>query len=113
MAAPKKATRKAAPKRVAAPKPVAPIYGRNRTAVNVTVTALQDSGRLAPADAARVSMVESLADAVDADPGNASLWREFRQALDGLMVERDDGIDEFAAVLGVLQSAMVDPEVSR
>lgn len=113
MAAPKKATGKAASKRVAVPKPPAPIYGRNRTAVNVTVLALQDSGRLSPADAARVSMVESLADAVDADPGNASLWREFRQALDGLMVERDDGIDEFAAVLGVLQSAMVNPEVSR
>ena len=57
----------------------------NAAAVARTVEALRVAGRLRDEDAATVQMVESLALAVDSDPGNASLWREFRAALDSLM----------------------------
>lgn len=57
----------------------------NAAAVARTVEALRVAGRLQDEHAATVQMVESLALAVDSDPGNASLWREFRAALDSLM----------------------------
>jgi hypothetical protein len=78
----------------------------NRKAVDATIKAMRKDGRLKAADAATVQMVESLADAVDIDPANASLWREFRASLDSLMrlglEEKNDG-DEIALIIAALR----------
>ncbi len=73
------------------------IYGRNRTAIEEMLAALTDAGRLENVDSARVAMVRALADAVDQDPTNASLWREYRAAeisLREVGVSDDDGFKE-------------------
>ena len=54
----------------------------NREAVEQTVGALQSDGKLRPEHAALVTMVQGLASSVDVEPQNASLWREFRAALE-------------------------------
>lgn len=78
----------------------------NRKAVDSTIKAMRKDGRLKAEDAATVQMVESLADAVDIDPANASLWREFRASLDSLMrlglEEKNDG-DEIALIIASLR----------
>lgn len=78
----------------------------NRKAVESTIKALRKEGRLRVEDAAIVQMVESLADSVDLDPANASLWREFRAALDTLMrlglEEKNDG-DEISLIIASLR----------
>ena len=84
----------------------------NAAAVARTVEALRVAGRLRDEDAATVQMVESLALAVDSDPGNASLWREFRAALDSMMKlgeVNDDDADEITRILAALRgSSQVD-----
>lgn len=79
--------------------------GRNRRAVAESIRAMREAGRLDPIDRARVVACEALADAVDTDPANASLWREFRAALaDLLEVGRKDGIDDLDALIAGLRS---------
>ena len=80
----------------------------NRDAVAETIKALEIEGRLTSADAAIVQMVEGLADAVDNDPGNASLWREFRAGLEtlrqiGLEGEQDE--DEISVIIAALRGS--------
>ncbi len=53
----------------------------NTAALRQTIRELTDAGRLQDVDAALVTLVRSLAAAVDEDSGNASLWREYRAAL--------------------------------
>lgn len=80
----------------------------NREAVSETISALNVEGRLTSADAAIVQMVEGLADAVDADPGNASLWREFRAALETLRtlnVEVENDQDEISFIIAALRGS--------
>ena len=107
--APAKATKPAArprkrPARAAAPP--APIYGRNRTAAEETIAALEAARRLDDTDSARVASLRSLADAVDADGTNASLWREYRAAEASLREVRDDDTDGFAELIGKLSTSM-------
>jgi len=93
-----------------APKPV---YGRNRTAVETTVEALRSTGRLEAMDEARVIAACALADAVDADPTNASLWREYRAAVETLGLATDGGTDEFAALMAGLSAEVGDSKNRR
>ena len=58
--------------------------GANLTAAREMVTALRDMGRLETVDESRVAMFLTLAGAVDTDPLNAPLWREYRAAEAGL-----------------------------
>lgn len=78
----------------------------NREAVDATVKALKRDNRLKDEDAAVVQMVESLADAVDFEPGNASLWREFRAGLETLrslgLEDQNDG-DEISLIIAALR----------
>lgn len=67
----------AAKKKLAEAKPV---YGRNRSAVEEMLAAMRGAGLLEGIDAARVAMLQALSDAVDMEPTNASLWREYRAA---------------------------------
>lgn len=89
-------------------KSAAPTYGRNRTAVEAMVKALRDGGRLEQVDEARVIAACALADAVDADPTNASLWREYRAALETLRLVEDGGPDDFAQLLANLSAEVGD-----
>lgn len=78
----------------------------NREAVDLTVEALRADGRIHEGDAAVVQMVESLASSVDAEPGNASLWREFRAALETLRKLGQEDLndnDEISLIIAALR----------
>lgn len=106
MTAPKKATPR---KRTAKP-----AHGRNRTAVDEMVAALEATGRLEQVDAARVTAARALAEAVDSEPTNASLWREYRAALETLRLVDDGGPDDFAQLLADLSAEVGDsPKPSK
>jgi hypothetical protein len=80
----------------------------NAEAVASTLAALQRMGRLEDIDAASVQAVKALSAAVDLDPMNASLWREYRAALKDLIEEKDAGIDEFEQLLAQLRAPVRD-----
>lgn len=71
--------------------------GRNRTAVEATIVALTELGRVEPVDAAVVAAARALADAVDAAPDHASLWLQYQRALETLRslgaTETDNSFD--------------------
>lgn len=80
----------------------------NREAVEQTVGALQSDGKLRPEHAALVTMVLGLASSVDVEPQNASLWREFRAALETLRQiasEGEENEDEISAIIAALRGA--------
>ena len=88
----------------------------NAKATDRTIKTLLDAGRLAADEhAAIIQQAKSLAMAVDVDPGNAALWREFRQALDTLrQAGADDGSagDEIQLIISALRgpAPVVDAE---
>jgi hypothetical protein len=63
----------------------------NAARLEVTLGALKELGRLENVDAARVQMLRSIARALDADPGNAALWRQYREALEELTADDSSG----------------------
>jgi len=69
---------------------------RNAGGLERTIKALTASGRLDhDDDAALIAMARGLAAAVDAEPGNAALWREYRAAVTALVeVGVDDADDD-------------------
>lgn len=78
----------------------------NREAVDQTVGALQSDGRLKPEHAALVTMVQGLASSVDEEPQNASLWREFRAALETLRqigLEDENDQDEISLIIAAIR----------
>lgn len=88
----------------------APIYGRVRTALEVTVAELERLGRLTDTDAARVEIARTLADALDSEPGSAILWREYRAAEKHLREETDAHGDPFDQLLASLSAQVRDEE---
>lgn len=84
------------------------VYRVNEGAVAETLDAMAAAGLLEPADAALVEMVRRLAAAVDADPANASLWREYRSALSELRELADGGTDAFAELIESLRTPVRD-----
>lgn len=71
--------------------------GPNERAVGRTLRDLKAEGVLALVPEAVVEMCRSLARAVDAEPGNAALFREYRSALDDLREMAASGPDDDAA----------------
>jgi hypothetical protein len=72
------------------------------------LNALEQSGKLGGASEALVQVVRSLADSVDRDPQNASLWREYRGAVSDLLkLGADDG-DAFTDLVTRLRSPVGD-----
>ena len=66
--------------------------GPNARAVEVTLSELKRMGRLEKVDEARVQALRSIAEAVDLNPFNSQMWREYREAIGGLTVDdRDSG----------------------
>lgn len=63
--------------------------GANGKAIDVTLSELRRMGRLEKVDQARVQALRSMAAALDANPFNSQMWREYREAIEGLT--RHDG----------------------
>ncbi|MGH2711383.1 MAG: hypothetical protein ACRDH9_09300 [Actinomycetota bacterium] len=73
----------------------------NRAAIEQTLRAIPGEA----IDAARVQMLRSLAAAVDTDPTNAQLWKQYREALADLLRE-DSSVDgDLHAALEAIRGA--------
>lgn len=83
--------------------------GSNRIAVDTTLKSLEASGKVGGVNEALVQLVRSLADAVDRDPQNASLWREYRGAVGDLLKLGSDDTDAFADLVTRLRTPVGDP----
>lgn len=77
-------------------KPSRPVQG-NVAGLKATLAALEAAGRLDDEAAALVALASGLAAAVDAEPGNAALWREYRATLAALTEVGTDGDDDDTA----------------
>lgn len=77
----------------------------NVVAIEKTIAALEELGRIEPVDAARVQLLRSLAKAVDDDPLNGSLWRHYHSAIDDLMKADDDADDALAAAVAEIRGS--------
>lgn len=93
---------------MAAKKKPAPVYGRNRTAVEEMLTAMRQAGLLENIDAARVTMLQTLADSVDIEPTNASLWREYRAVEASIRENTAHDQDDFQELLAALSAEVRD-----
>ncbi len=82
------------------------VHGRNRQAIEETIAALRIAGRLESVDNAHIAICQSLADAVDIEPNNASLWREYRAAVTALRAANVQTQDEFSSLLASLSAEM-------
>jgi len=79
-----------------------------------TIAALEAEGRLSDVDEALLAVARGLAEAVDAEPGNASLWREYRAALASLMeAESGNDDDEAQSFLLTLRTPVGDAKDSK
>ena len=87
----------------------------NMAAVDETIKVLIAGGKIElPADRAVVEAARNLAVAVDAEPTNANLWRQYREAIE-VLHDHDDiaaGAGDLARLLGSLSAAMVDETTS-
>jgi len=85
-----------------------------RSAVDATIKAMRDAGRLEEVDQAQVTTAQALADAVDAAPGVASLWREFQSALVALRhIGEGAPDDSLASLLDKLRAPVHDGTETR
>lgn len=72
--------------------------GSNAAGLERTLKALAEAGRLDDATEALVALARGLAEAVDADPSNAALWREYRVTVAALNeLATDDDVDDDTA----------------
>lgn len=77
----------------------------NLAACDETLEVLRGMGRIESVDSAQVTLVRSLAEAVDAWPSNAQLWKQYREALDDLL-KVDDAVDSsLADAIAAIRSA--------
>lgn len=66
--------------------------GLNAQAIEETLAELRRMGRLEKVDAARTQALRSMAAALDENPFNSQMWREYREAIEGLTAhDGDDG----------------------
>ncbi len=71
--------------------------GRNERAVNATLRDLKADGSLSVVPKALVELCRSLAGALDAEPSNAAMAREYRAALDDLREAASASVDDDTA----------------
>lgn len=71
--------------------------GANERAVNATLRDLKADGSIAAVPKSLVQLCKSLARAVDSEPGNAALFREYRASLDDLRETATASLDSDAA----------------
>lgn len=75
--------------------------GANKNALERTLRCLPKD----EADAARVELARSLADAVDRYPKNAQLWRVYRDAIESLYAHDDVANDDLQKALAEIAGA--------
>jgi hypothetical protein len=86
----------------------------NSDAVQITIDTLLESKKLdIDADAARIAIAITLAGAVDADPGNASLLREYRAAEAMLNEVRQGASNGAAEVVRAMRAPLGDQTHTR
>lgn len=87
------------------------IYGTNVAAIQILIETLYSMGRLEKVDSARVEICRLLARAVDKNPENANLWRQYREAEDVLRSVGSKDVEDFNAVIASIwsDSALRDP----
>lgn len=79
--------------------------------MDATLAELKRSGRLGPLDGARVQALRSIADSLDVRPNNSQMWKEYREALEGLMARGDDS-NESDAIIAKLRTPLRDASAS-
>lgn len=90
--------------------------GANLRAVNRTLKKLGDAGSLEVVPDAVVELCRSAARAVDAEPDNAALFREYRACLDDLREAASASVDDDTAEFRISiqtprgRATLVDPE---
>ena len=83
-------------------------FGRdlsNADGVEKAIRALTKAGRLQAEDVVFVTTARHLARALDDQPDNASLWRQYRDALNDLMSRGADSGDGFTALQAEIRNA--------
>lgn len=70
---------------------ISPVRTTNHGQLEQTLKELRRLGRLEKIHAAVVQALRSMAAALDAEPGNAALWRQYREALRELTADDDGG----------------------
>jgi hypothetical protein len=78
--------------------------GPQREALEKTIEALRSAGRLDDAADARVQIARGLASAVDAQPDNPTIWREYRAAEKALREESENHADPFDQLIASIAS---------
>jgi hypothetical protein len=64
--------------------------GTNASELGRTLAELRRMGRLEAVDAAWLQMARSMAKALDEDPSNAALWRQYHVVVKELVSDDDD-----------------------
>ena len=84
--------------------PTEATFGPNRQAAEDTIEALRLDGHLEPVDASRIATLRAIATALDAEPGSAPLWREFRMSETALRLSGASGaeVDSYVSVMRAL-----------
>ena len=76
-----------------------------------TLKELRRLGRVERIDAAAVQSLRSMARALDAEPQNAALWRQYREALRELTAD-DDAAGSFDEAVAALSAEVRDSPAS-
>jgi hypothetical protein len=78
--------------------------GANLVAIRRTLVELDRLGRFEEVDAARRQALLSMAQALDENPFNSQMWREYRESLNEVLRADDDADDGLAAALAAIGS---------
>jgi len=74
-----------------------PVRTTNHGQLEQTLRELRRLGRIEKVDAAAVQALRSMSAALDTDPANAALWRQYREALRELTADDTAGLAAAAA----------------
>lgn len=77
----------------------------NAAALELTLSAMANCGRIEDIDAAAVQALRSMAATLDEDPTKAALWREYLNALAEVRRANDDADSGLADALAAIRGA--------
>lgn len=77
-------------------------------ALRKTIRSLKRAGRITDAHAALLAIVEGMAVAVELEPTNAALWKEYRSALASLVEVAADVDSRSADVVALVRTPVVN-----